>query len=128
MPQATQSKQKVPVRHMLTSNLEFTISGAMLPDGVEKGVTLPDGVGSLTLFPLDNFAELLPGEESALLLRLCQELLPDDWSNQIDHVRLERKRSGTYIRVQLQAEASCVTRGRVDAALRSCGFEPVFKL
>ncbi len=117
MTHAVQGKTKVRVTETKSSTLKFFIPEDLLPAGYQR----------LTIFRGDNLNELLPGGECPVLHNLCAGLMPDERCGQVDHIRIARfNKSRTRFEVQLTTElVSTRARGRIDAALRACGFDPI---
>ena len=122
MTQQVQEKTVVRVTEEKRSTLKFSIPENLLPDEYVR----------LRVFQNDNLADLLPADSHSRLHKLyalCAHLMPrDERCGLVDHINVIRStKSRTLVEVQLAIEL--VTRpahGRVDSALRACGYQPVF--
>lgn len=126
MTQAVQARQKVKVRRILTPSVTFTIPEDLLGD------LLPEGRDRITLFRSDRLESIIGDAGHPKLNGLCRGLMPGGNSDQIDHIRIVRIKGDkprTDFTVQLVSDKLCnSSQGRIDAALRSCGFEPEYKI
>jgi hypothetical protein len=111
------TKQQVFITEVKRTSLEFSLEEVQLPTG---------GITPLTVFHTDNVDNLLP--KGSMLNVLCNLLMPKGEKVLIDHVIIKQRRNRLQIGIQLSAllEREIAARGRVDAALRTCHFEPTF--
>ncbi len=120
MPHAVQDRAQVAVYETQRSSRRFTLPEAVLPQGCLKMMILCD----------DDIDELFSREECPKLYALCEALMPsDERCTQVDHVQfVQRTQSRTEVEVQLARDfTTSKAQGRVDAALKASGYEPVFR-
>lgn len=121
MPHAVQERTQVAVYETQRSTRRFTLPEAVLPKGCLRMTILCD----------DVIDELFSKEECPKLYSLCEALMPsDERCTQVDHVLfVQRTQSRTEVEVQLAHDfTTSKAQGRVDAALKASGYEPVFRV
>ena len=119
MTQAMQEKQELLVAEENGQVFSFSIDEDMLPKHREQ----------MTVFDSTSLESKFPGEECATLRALCAGLLPEEGCATIGFVVISRVRNKqkTHFKLVRGLDLQCLpARGRVDAALRSCGFKPRF--
>jgi hypothetical protein len=118
MPQAVQAKQELLVNETeSSSSFNFSIRPDVLPEHLPR----------VTVFDGDDIDALFPGDERQGLRDICKQLFPAEGCRLIDHIQMGREKGCTKLHVQpVVGETPIKIRGRVDAALRACGFIPKY--
>jgi hypothetical protein len=120
MTQVMQEKQELLVSEE-KGLFFFSIEEDMLPGHLENA----------SVFESTDLESMFPGDGCEGLRALCAVLLPEERFTKIGFMLISRERNKprTNFKLVRVADHPCESaRGRVDTALRICGFEPRFGL
>jgi len=119
MVQAAQAKQELYVTEVKCSAFWFILEEDMLPKDVKK---------DMLVFSGDDLDGLFPGKKNKKLRKICIEFFQAERCGVVDYIKLERRKKGTLFYVQPVVGEPVKSNGRVDAALRACGYLPIYAI